>query len=195
MTNPFQTSELLKSVARYPVVKGDFDNHPFRGNQWTGGIAGGEANDLTKEVIAASDFTNNPNVEWVPIDAIDRLKEYDRADTTQPKVLYEYARETIDELKQSIPTEGFKEPLIVEYAAGDRHAYLGEGNHRLAAAKELGLSHVPVRVMRNGEQRGELAGTHNAVEVPGYQADPPPHNRVPADMKPSQIGLPTLGAS
>ena len=35
MTNPFQTSQLLKSLSNYPVSKGDLPGHPFRGNQWS----------------------------------------------------------------------------------------------------------------------------------------------------------------
>jgi hypothetical protein len=42
MTNPFQTSELLKSISNYPVSKGgDVEGHEFHGNQHTGGIGGG----------------------------------------------------------------------------------------------------------------------------------------------------------
>ena len=33
--NRFQTSELLKSVAQYPVAKGDVQGHAFHGNQWS----------------------------------------------------------------------------------------------------------------------------------------------------------------
>jgi len=40
--NPFQTSELLKSLSNYPVSKGgDLPGHEFHGNQHTGGIGGG----------------------------------------------------------------------------------------------------------------------------------------------------------
>jgi len=42
MTNPFQTSELLKSISNYPISKvGDVPGHEFHGNQHTGGIGGG----------------------------------------------------------------------------------------------------------------------------------------------------------
>ena len=33
----FTTSQLLKSASNYPVSKGDFDGHPFRGNQYRTG--------------------------------------------------------------------------------------------------------------------------------------------------------------
>jgi hypothetical protein len=34
MTNPFLTSDLLKSPSNYPVVKGDVMGHEFHGNQY-----------------------------------------------------------------------------------------------------------------------------------------------------------------
>jgi len=48
MNNPFQTSELLKSVSNYPVRKGDLPGHEFHGNQWTEGHAGSRADLPTK---------------------------------------------------------------------------------------------------------------------------------------------------
>ena len=55
MANPFQTSELLRGAANYPVVKGDVDGHPFHGNQWVdgGGISPQVADFITKH---ANDF-------------------------------------------------------------------------------------------------------------------------------------------
>ena len=37
MSSGFHTDELLKSLSRYPVAKGDVDGHPFHGNQFTSG--------------------------------------------------------------------------------------------------------------------------------------------------------------
>lgn len=40
--NSFHSEALLKSASNYPISKGDFDGHPFRGNQYRdGGGAGG----------------------------------------------------------------------------------------------------------------------------------------------------------
>jgi hypothetical protein len=146
---------------------------------------------LTDKVIEASkdNLGSDSRVEWVPIEQIDRMKEADRA-SSDPTEAFGESRATIDGLKESIKTEGFREPLVVQYGSRDRYAYLGEGNHRLAAAKELGLTHVPVRVNKYGP---ELEGHKGAVQVPGYKTDPEdPYNHVPGDMKPSDIGLDTL---
>lgn len=59
-------------------------------------------------------------------------------------------RVIIDSLKESIRVEGILEPLLLE-CQGPRiermnvDAFLIDGNHRLIAAKELGMKHVPVR--------------------------------------------------
>ena len=61
-------------------------------------------------------------------------------------------RVIIDELKESIKEHGILEPLILE-TTGPRikrkgvKAFLIDGNHRLIAAKELGLETVPVKIV------------------------------------------------
>jgi ParB-like chromosome segregation protein Spo0J len=76
------------------------------------------------------------SVEYVEQYATQKMSERDRV--------------TIEALKESISKEGIKEPLLLE-CKGPRierkgvDAYLIEGNHRLIAAKELGMKTVPVR--------------------------------------------------
>jgi len=63
---------------------------------------------------------------------------------------HEGDRIIIEALKESIRVHGILEPLLLE-CKGPRierkgvEAYLIDGNHRLIAAKELGMTHVPVR--------------------------------------------------
>ena len=56
------------------------------------------------------------------------------------------SRETIDKLKEDIKKNGFKEPIVVVYDkfSNGGEATIIEGNHRYAAAKELGLKEIPV---------------------------------------------------
>jgi len=49
------------------------------------------------------------------------------------------------ELLSNIEADGIRQPLVI-YSNGS-HGVLGEGNHRLQAAFELGLGHVPVVVV------------------------------------------------
>lgn len=60
--------------------------------------------------------------------------------------------------------EGFTDPAMVVFDPRTHNAYLGEGNHRVQAAHEEGISHVPVRVVRgsvsnSGAQHMEHAKT------------------------------------
>jgi hypothetical protein len=48
MTSGFSSNELLKSLSRYSVSKGDVPGHEFHGNQYTGGEGGGNS-DVKKQ--------------------------------------------------------------------------------------------------------------------------------------------------
>ena len=76
--------------------------------------------------------------ELVPTSTIYRYREYDKYDLRHP--------DDVEELAWSIAREGWREPLMLEYYQGNKRVLLGEGNHRLHAARLLGLTHVPVRV-------------------------------------------------
>ncbi len=81
-------------------------------------------------------------------------------------------------LADSIQDDGFKEPLILNYYTESRTVRLTEGNHRLAAANDAGLTHVPVRVLRvNGSEPG--------LAVRGFE--PNEHGYVPGSLAPSQV--------
>jgi hypothetical protein len=54
MTNPFATSELNKSLSNYPVLKGDVEGHPFRGNQWK---AAADAEALADKPLPVGELT------------------------------------------------------------------------------------------------------------------------------------------
>lgn len=57
------------------------------------------------------------------------------------------SRKNIDKLKQDIKENGFNEPIIVQYT-NDGKASIVEGNHRYAAAVELGYDKIPVSFRR-----------------------------------------------
>ncbi len=71
------------------------------------------------------------------------------------------SRETIDKLKEDIKKNGFKEPIVVLYDkfSNGGEATIIEGNHRYAAAKELGLKEIPVTfekgTIRSNEKRAK----------------------------------------
>jgi tetratricopeptide (TPR) repeat protein len=69
------------------------------------------------------------------------------------------SRATIDRLKEDISKNGFKEPIVIVYDkfSNGGEATIIEGNHRIIAAKELGLTEIPVRfekgTIRDNESR------------------------------------------
>jgi hypothetical protein len=107
------------------------------------GRAAGAAADVGRG-IPAGRWVENPTAETLPVNFVERFSEFDRG-----------ARPTtsnIDELAESIRTRGFDDALILEVDPAGR-AVLIEGNHRLAAARLLGLEEVPVRVITTGSGR------------------------------------------
>lgn len=85
------------------------------------------------------------NAEWVPIEVAWELREYNRRLTDPDRVAA---------LKASLTRFGQTAPLIITYYAAEQSALLGEGNHRLAAAVELGWKRVLMRVVRNERYYG-----------------------------------------
>lgn len=128
------------------------------------GRAGGEAAQAARSPLVQEGATTVPGA-WaeravragdaaeVPTEWAQRFQEYDRR--TNP-----VAGSDLDAIKASILEEGFRDPLIIEVGLNGR-ASLIEGNHRLAAALELGLENVPVRVITS---RGGPAGSRFSSE-------------------------------
>lgn len=93
-----------------------------------------------------ADFQNgqgNPQVGLVPISTLEKYKEFDREG--KDSVM---SPEYLDELTSDIKRNGFEEPLQLTHENGI--GSLSEGNHRLIAAKRLGMTHVPVIVYNRG---------------------------------------------
>jgi ParB-like chromosome segregation protein Spo0J len=87
----------------------------------------------------------------------------------------------VNELAESIKKDGMHDPGIIQYYQQSRTAYLGEGNHRLAALDRSGYTHMPVRVVRLN-----MADEANRGQ-PVRGVEPDRHGYVPGDMKPSDI--------
>lgn len=127
--------------------------------------------------IQPAQFKGHPyerQIENVPISALQRIREYGPHQLRDPS--------NVPNLAKSISEKGFTDPLIITYGHKDKMASLGEGNHRLAAAASLGMTHAPARVVRFNMELGKGAS------VPGATPDHGGH--VNADLRPSDIGLP-----
>jgi hypothetical protein len=127
-----------------------------------------------KEGYSLLESLQHPKVEYVDTDVMYEFREFDRIDDSM------YSSDAFENFKRSIQEEGIKEELLLIYHQYSKTAYLGEGNHRLRAARELGIDKVPVRVVRyQSEGKG--------IKVPGYQSNE--HGYVPGDLSPSEIGI------
>lgn len=83
-------------------------------------------------------------VGMVSTHTMERYREHDGRQ--QPH--HDRDRASIDFHRQQIREHGtFKDPIMLEHDPDNHWGVIGEGNHRLAAAREEGLSHVPVRVV------------------------------------------------
>jgi len=114
----------------------------------------------------------HPNVEMVPTH---ELAPYATQETDG-----DHAREVATHFAE----KGYMEPLMLQYHPKTGEAYLGEGNHRLRAARVLGMDHVPVRVSRNMfglAGKGAPAPARHPAEATG--------EHIPSEIKPSEIGF------
>lgn len=112
------------------------------------------------------------NVEMVPTH---ELAPYATQETDP-----DHAREVATHFAE----KGHMEPLVLQYHPKSGEAYLGEGNHRLRAARALGMDHVPVRVNRNTYG---LSGT--GAPAPARHLGEATGEHIPADIRPSDIGF------
>ncbi len=77
-------------------------------------------------------------------------------------------------LKASIQRDGFLAPILVRPVAGGRYEVIS-GNHRLMAARELGLVGIPAVVRR----LGDVDATRLAVNLNTIHGDPTPELLAP----------------
>ena len=126
------------------------------------------------EKAETNPIDGSKSVGWADINQIDRLGFQPlRADVD------------IDGLAASIADEGWRDPLIVHYNPKTGKAWLGDGNHRLEAAKRLGYNRVPVKVLRSSGS-GEY-GEAAVKEADNFTRKPDGY--VPGEFNPSMIGL------
>ncbi len=125
---------------------------------------------LKKESFQIYDET-----EMVEVSELKKYAEFDR----RKNGLID-SDKNIEMLKNNL--EVIINPLIIDYYQLSKKALLVEGNHRLAAALELGIKELPVRVTRISSK-----APAKAIKVTGYEADK--YGYVPANLSPSQIGI------
>ena len=95
--------------------------------------------------------------------------------------------------KALLSGEGFTDPVMIEFDHKNKRMVLGEGNHRVEAARELGISHVPTRVVRSRISDDDMEYMHRKGGSP-VDIDPGPspfanqhEDYWPSDIHPSHL--------
>jgi hypothetical protein len=152
-----------KENAAYEITGGiytDFLNS-LEQTQQTEQQAQEEAGPILNQKIEVED--NNGRKGLVPIaELYDFIGEDRLGDAEMPT-----SRATIDRLKKDIAKNGFKEPIVLIYDkfSGDGEATIIEGNHRIIAAKELGLKEIPVKFEKGTIRTNESRTNDNMFPI------------------------------
>ena len=116
----------------------------------------------------------------VPVSKLKAFMEYDRAGKEGNG---DYSQGIINSIAEDLKKGGssaMREPLQLDYDHEAKWGHLGEGNHRLAAAIQAGVTHVPVTIFRShsvasNKAKGIGAPLHldnRVVERGGYYPSP-----------------------
>ncbi len=137
------------------------------------GRAGASSLELTPEKQPWKERWGD-EAENVPVSFLDRIKEYDRGGDGK-----------LDALKKDIQENGIKEPVVIAVGKKTGTAQLSEGNRRLQAAKELGLTEIPARVIVQNETHKHDVTSNEPPKVPMSRV--PVEGYFRSEAKPSDV--------
>lgn len=126
-------------------------------------------------------------VGMVPVHALKPLMEFDRAGHQADSHSAQSISNIVSDIKSG---KGITNPLMVAYDHKNKWGVIGEGNHRLAAAIQAGVSHVPVTVYRDsglGTRKRERVGNHLAMITDFGRGTPQTEDYVPTNIHPSHF--------
>lgn len=137
-----------------------------------------------RKIELSPDIANEECCELVSVKKLENMRMADRR--TEPKTSVQDSSAVIDELKTSFMNSGIESPVIITYYTYDSCAVMTEGNHRIIAAKELGIEQIPAIVYVKKE-KCPIDLKIKSMPVQGYinQND----GYVPRILKPSDIGI------
>lgn len=126
--------------------------------------------------------------EMVPVHELLPYREYNRLPGHQEKFPGHF-----EKVKAYVEQNGIDDMGILMYNPDTHRVYAGEGNTRIAVAKALGFTHVPMRVYRSGHQSragGQAPRPYPVKWRPSrLGAGTQVRDHIPADIKPSEIGF------
>jgi hypothetical protein len=169
-------------------------------------VATGNWWDKTFEFYRGREPKQADTIELVPLAALEAMVEWDRrpdasavtvqGEQVQPGADPEY----YEALKNEMATEGQKEPIVVEYNIDTGYGHIGEGNHRIAVARDLGQQALPTTVFcssrkSNGKELFLREPREVAQEEARANGNDPEYYSQPSYgwmLAPSRVGLPTV---
>jgi hypothetical protein len=124
-------------------------------------------------------------VEWVPTHLMKKYAEWKRNPAHGAPAGEAANADYWNQLKRHILANGIQNPIVLDVHKDDGAGHISEGNHRLAVADELGMSHVPVTVYPS-RRRG-----NSEYPVPGLMRDNFNWDLLSNEkLRPSDIGFP-----
>lgn len=122
--------------------------------------------------------------EWVPVEYLDTVKEYDRNEKFGS---WEY--KSLDDLYEDIDKNGVTTPIMLYYSIPDNRVLISEGNHRLAVAKKYGWTHFPTIVTRTHQSLSKDHLSKSKI-VDSYDRGKY-GDHIPSEFRPSRLGIPS----
>ena len=109
------------------------------------------------------------SAELVPVRWLKRLRGNDpriEVNTGYNPDTDDWDRGSLEDLAQSLKTRGPQEPVLIVVGYEDGYAFIGEGNHRIAAAEMAGIDKLPARVYwyRTAKDKREPKFTHDVSD-------------------------------
>jgi len=146
------------------------------------------------EKSIAEDILNDKEItkplskpEFVPTSDIEKYVEADRSSDARTS-------ENVGKLAAQIERDGgIKEPVVLTVFK-DKKAVITEGNHRVAAAKQLGIANVPVRVEFSNKKSTETGYKETAKQLPetmDFEVKSDMNKKYPDHPAPTAINSPS----
>ena len=129
----------------------------------------------------SSHYFETKVVEEIPINVAMQMLDVERGKE-------DYESSNIENLVKNISQNGFLNPIIIDYNVNDNTAFISEGNHRVQAAKQLGIGWIPARGVRNYGQKSRFKEL--PVQWQGTQEDHAGDLYIPPHFPPHMIGIP-----
>jgi GNAT superfamily N-acetyltransferase len=120
-----------------------------------------------------------PKVAWVKTEHLKAMREYDRRNPAEQT--YD-SDENIEDHKRTLAEHGQREPVLIAHDPHSDRARLIEGNHRVAAAEEMGWPALAVHVVR--AYRHEFDGSQRHVYLGSHKVAPNEHGYTSGELHP-----------